>query len=78
MKRYILKRHIDRFAPGADVTGAYPLEDLENWAKEGMVLVVEEPPVALDDLALTNEKPVTALVEPVEEPVEPKPTRKRK
>lgn len=67
MKRYILRRHIDRFAPGADVTDAYPVEELEKWASEGMarVVEVEEPPVALDDLAPTNEEPVTAPVEPV-------------
>lgn len=64
MKRYILRRHIDRFAPGADVTDAYPVEELEKWAGEGMARVVE-PPVALDDLAPTNEEPVTAPVEPV-------------
>ena len=81
MRRYILKRHVDRFAPGADVTGVYPVEDLEKWAKEGMVRVVEDPPasdepveetpLALDDLAPTAEEPVTA-------PVEAKPSRKRK
>lgn len=77
MKRYILKRHIDRHAPGADITDAYPVEDLEKWAKEGMVRVVEveDPPVALDDLTPTDEEPVIALVEPVSEP---KPARKRK
>lgn len=70
MRHYILKRHIDRYAPGADVTGLYPVEDLERWAKEGMVRVmdVEDPPVALDDL-------VNSTVEPaVEAPV----TKKRK
>lgn len=77
MRRYILKRHIDRFAPGADITKAYPLEDLERWAKEGIVRAVEaeDLPVALDDLAPTAEESVTA---PVGEPAEPKPTRKRK
>jgi len=61
MKRYILKRHIDRYAPGADVTNLYPVTELKKWLADGLVRVVdveepatevstEETPVALDDL----------------------------
>lgn len=77
MQRYILKRHIDRYAPGADITDAYPAEDLAKWAREGIVRVaaVADPPLTLDELTPNPVEPATA---PVGEPVEVKPVRKRK
>lgn len=64
-KRYILQRYIDRGAPGDDVTARYDQAELERWAADGLVAVIEETPLALDDLAPTDAEPVTAPVEPV-------------
>lgn len=64
MKQYILRRYVDHHVPGTDVTGLYPIEDLEKFVTNDLARAIEEPaaemPVALDDLTPNAVEPVTA------------------
>lgn len=76
MKRYVLRRPLDRFTKGADITAHYAADELERWAKDGLVTIEKTPDPVTEPVEDVPDR-VTASVEVdpiVETPVEDVPT----
>lgn len=58
MRRYILKRYIDRYAPGDDVTDHYDAETLASFVASGKAQIIT-PSQIIDFVPTEPETPVT-------------------